>query len=95
MQSFLVHANCLKKFFFFIQYKKGKMLRRASLKDNISQTTKETKAKFNDLIFRENFSTKNKPSNYSIPFSSWLDTKCSFTESMNTFFLIQRMDTPF
>ena len=71
------------------------MLRRASLKDNISQTTKETKAKFNDLIFRENFSTENKPSNYSIPFSSWLDTKCSFTESMNTFFLIQRMNTPF
>ena len=39
------------------------MLTRASLKDDISQTTKERKAKFNDLIFRENLSIKNKPTN--------------------------------
>ena len=43
------------------------------LKDDVSQTTKERKAKFNklsnDLNFRENLSTKNKPSSYSIHFS--------------------------
>ena len=57
------------------------MLRRASLqtvkqslKDDVSQTTKERKAKFDklpiDLNFRKKLSPKNKPSNYSIPFSS-------------------------
>ena len=57
------------------------MLRRASvkaakqsLKEDVSQTTKEREAKFNklsnDLIFRENLCTENRPSNYSIPFSS-------------------------
>ena len=66
------------------------MLRRASLKDDISQTTKERKAKFNDFIFRQNLSTKGKPSNYSILFSSWLDAK-----STNTFFLIQIMNKSF
>ena len=44
-----------------------------SLKDDVSQTTKERKAKLNklsnDLNFRENLSTKNKPSSYSIHFS--------------------------
>ena len=56
------------------------MLRRASLqtvkqslKDDVSQT-KERKAKFDklpiDLNFRKKLSAKNKPSNYSIPFSS-------------------------
>ena len=55
------------------------MLKRASLKRAkqslkyaVSQTTKERKAKFNkssnDLSFRENLSTKNKLSDYSIPF---------------------------
>ena len=55
------------------------MLKRASLKRakqslkyDVSQTTKERKAKFNkssnDLSFRENLSTKNKLSDYSIPF---------------------------
>ena len=55
------------------------MLKRASLKRakqslkyDVSQTTKERKAKFNklsnDLSFRENLSTKNKLSHYSIPF---------------------------
>ena len=55
------------------------MLKRASLtrakqslKYDVSQTTKERKAKFNklsnDLSFRENLSTKNKLSDYSIPF---------------------------
>ena len=43
-----------------------------SLKYDVSQTTKERKAKFNklsnDLSFRENLSTKNKLSDYSIPF---------------------------
>ena len=64
---------------------------RASLKDGISQTTKERKAKFNDLIFIEDLSTKKTPSNYSIPFLSWLDTK-----SINAFcFLIQIMNTDF
>ena len=62
------------------------MLTRASLKDDISQTTKERKAKFNDLIFRENLSTKIKPSNYSTTLSSWSDTERSSTESTNTFF---------
>ena len=68
-------------YFFFILYKKEKLLRRASpktsklsLKYEVSQTTKERKAKFNklsnDLNFRENLSTKNKPSNYSIRFSN-------------------------
>ena len=67
------------------------MLRRATLKDDISQTTKERKAKFNDLIFREDLSTQKTPSNYSIPFLSRLDT-----ESMNAFcFLIQIMNTDF
>ena len=57
------------------------MLKRASiktakqiLKDDVSQTKKERKAKFNklsnDLNLRENVSTKSKPSNYSIPFLS-------------------------
>ena len=44
-----------------------------SLKDDVSQTTKERKAKLNklsnDLNFRENLRTKNKPSSYSIHFS--------------------------
>ena len=55
------------------------MLKRASiktakqiLKDDVSQTKKERKAKFNklsnDLNLRENVSTKSKPSNYWIPF---------------------------
>ena len=57
------------------------MLRRASLKNGMNQTTKERKAKFNDLIFRENLSIKNKPSNYSITFSSSI-------KSTDTFFLI-------
>ena len=76
-----------------------KMLRRASvkaakqsLKEDVSQTTKEREAKFNklsnDLIFRENLCTKNRPSNYSIPFSSWIDIERSSSESMDTFFLI-------
>ena len=56
--------------FFFIQYKKEKMLRRASLKNDVSETTKERKAKFNDLIFRQNLSTKSKPSNYSLLFEA-------------------------
>ena len=46
------------------------MLRRASLKNDVSETTKERKAKFNDLIFRQNLSTKNKPSNYSLLFQA-------------------------
>ena len=48
MQPFPVHPNCYKKclLFFFIQYKKEKMLRRASLKNDVTQTTKEKKAKF-------------------------------------------------
>ena len=73
------------------------MLKRASiktakqiLKDDVSQTKKERKAKFNelsnDLNLRENVSTKSKPSNYSIPFLSQTDIECSSTESMETFF---------
>ena len=46
------------------------MLRRASLKNDVSETTKERKAKFNDLIFRQNLSTKSKPSNYSLLFEA-------------------------
>ena len=84
----IVIKKCL--LFFFIQYKKEKMRRRASLKNDVSETTKERKAKFNDLIFRQNLSTKSKPSNFSLLFSSWLDTK-----STNTFFLIQIMNTNF
>ena len=42
------------------------------LKDDVIQTKKERKAKFNklskDLNLRQNVSTKSKPSNYSVPF---------------------------
>ena len=77
MRPSSVHPNCYKLFFTFfkIQSKKEKLLRRASLKDDISQTIKERKAKFNDLIYRENLGTKNKPPNHLIPPSSWIDTE--------------------
>ena len=65
--------------FFFIQNKKKKMLRRTSLKDDISRTRKERKTKFNDLIFRKTLSTKNKPSNYLMPPSSWIDIESTDT----------------
>ena len=74
------------------------MLKRASLKtvkqslkDDVTQTTKERKAKFNklsnDLNFRKNLNTKTKPSNYSVPFSCWIDVKHSSIESTDSFFL--------
>ena len=98
---FLYTQNYYKKIFtfFFILYKKEKILRRASLKtakqslkNKVSQTTKERKAKFNklsnDLNFRENLSTKNKPPNYSISFSSWIDIGRSVTDSENEYKLL-------
>ena len=85
---------------FFVLCTKEKMLRRASLKttkqslkDNVSQTIKERKAKFNklsnDLDFRENLSTKNKLSNYSKSFSSWIDIERSSTDSENEYKLLE------
>ena len=55
------------------------MLRRTSLKDDISRTRKERKTKFNDLIFRKTLSTKNKPSNYLMPPSNWIDIESTDT----------------
>ena len=68
------------------------MLSRASLKDHISQTTKKRKAKFNDLIFRENLSTKNKPSNYSTTLYwaqlYWINKFFFFSDPVNEYKLL-------